>query len=350
MSRNTLILCAALGALPALLAHAQARPPSAPLGTNLHPVAPVSTRTVTDKIAAAPHADALVPEETSASVPEASAQQRLLTLVLAQQMEQAKEAARQNQALREKIKAITPSITDKIVTVGIALGSALVGALSAYLLQRQRLRHDEKTAQRAAGIKELSEIKQFRGRQLNEFYAPLEALLKQGLVVRDEFYAYLLATTLPTIRFKRVPDEIATNGWSLSVSQGQAEARPFRLLVDLPMIQESFPDVMSTVGELVRINGQIVKLIHKKVGFVLHENTELSRQLGTFLAHQSVLDEMYKAVKDGRAVSVPTYSTTFPRSLQRLVIDDCNLLRTELSEWERNVARWVKEMSPAKVV
>ena len=178
----------------------------------------------------------------------------------------------------------------------------------------------------------------------------LMALGAPGLVVRDEFYAYLLATTLPTIRFQRVPDKIATNGWSLSVTRGGVEARPFRLLVDLPMIQESFPDVMSTVGEMVRINGQIVKLIHKKVGFVLHENTELSRQLGTFLAHHSVLDEMYKAVTAGGVVAVPSYSTTFPRGLQQLVIDDCNMLRAELSEWERDVSRWVKEMSPGKDV
>lgn len=350
MLRITLILSAALGCLQAMPTHAQAARPSGPLRPSPLPVAPASSRTAPDRAAAAPRADVRAPDETSTSSSEASAQQRLLTLVLAQQMEQAREMARQDQALQEKITAVTPSIADKFATGVIALGSALIGALSAYLLRRQRLRHDEKSAQRAAGVKELAEIKQFRGRQLNEFYAPLEALLKQGLVVRDELYAYLLATSVPTAQFHRVPDDTATNGWSLSVSRRGEEERPFRLLVDLPLIQESFPDAMSTVGELVRINGQIVKLIHKKVGLVLHENTELSQQLGTFLAHQSVLGGMYKAVTAGGVVAVPNYSTTFPRTLQRLVIDDCNMLRAELSEWERDVAQWVKEMSPTRDV
>lgn len=128
MSRNTLILSAALGLLPALLVHAQAPRPSTPLNASPHPVTPASARTLTDKIAPAPRSDAQAPDEPP-PVSEASAQQNLLTLVLAQQMEQAKEAARQNQALQEKIKAITPSIADKIATGVIALGSALIGAL-----------------------------------------------------------------------------------------------------------------------------------------------------------------------------------------------------------------------------
>jgi hypothetical protein len=267
---------------------------------------------------------------------------------LLQQAQQARDAARSAQALKDQVESLRPNYTDKIITGVVAILSALVGAgigaLSGYALQRERVKHDQQAARQAAGMKEVSEIKQFRGRQLNEFYAPLEALLKQGLIVRNELYARLKATTQTGVVFSEISDADAANGWSLGIAVGSESARAFRLLDDLPLLQATFPEVMGTVGETVRINQLIVKLIHEKVGLVLHGSDTLSQQLGTFLAHQSVLEDMYKTVKKNKAAVVPKYTTTFPRQLQRLVSDDCEKLRRELQAWEAKMSAWIDDI------
>jgi hypothetical protein len=274
--------------------------------------------------------------------------QPLLQQLLSQQLAQAKEQARASQALQDKVDALRPNFADKAVTGLIALFSALIGALSAFALQRQRLKYEERSARRSVGIKELSEIKQFRSRQLNEFYAPLETSLKQGLVVRNELYARLLATNDSSLKFGKVKDGRAAVGWSLTVARPQKKPEPFRLLLDLNDIAQKFPDVMSTVGELMRINAQVVKLIHRKVGLVKHANTQLNELLGTYLAHQSVLNDVYKAIIDGKPMAALTYTTTFPRGLQQLVTEDCNELRNELKQWEDQVSQWSLEMTLGK--
>lgn len=68
------------------------------------------------------------------------------------------------------------------------------------------------------------------------------------------------------------------------------------------------------------------------------------------LAHQRVLDGMYAAETAAGFVAASTYLTAFPRTLQRLAIDDCSSLRAGLSERGSNVARWVTEVSPTKDV
>jgi small-conductance mechanosensitive channel len=278
-----------------------------------------------------------------------SATQTLLRQAIAQQAEQAKEGARANQAIKDQLESLRPSFVDKALPAFIgflaSLVGALVGAWVAYRLQIQRLDYDRQAARQTAGVKELSDIKQFRGRQLNEFYAPLEALLKQGLIVRNELYTRLLATNDPNVSFSKMPDPQAANKWSLGIQRKGEQMRPFRLLNDLPVLHATFPDLMGTVGETVRINKLIVKLVHEKVGLVLHKNIELSQQLGTFLAHQTVLVAMYSSVKKGGLATPPKYTTTFPRDLQRLVTKDCEKLRKELEDWETEVSGWIRQLS-----
>lgn len=274
------------------------------------------------------------------TAPLASATDALLNRVLAQQAEQA-------QQLREQIDMLRPKPWDKWLPAIFGLLGTIVGAVSGYCLQKQRLRFDRRAARQAAGIKEVSEIKQFRSRQINEFYAPLQALLKQGLVVRNEMYGRLLASNVPGVTFTRITDEKAAVGWSLGIQRAGGEVKPFRLIDEMSVLQQSYPHLMGNVGESVRINDLIVKLVHEKVGLVLHENSELSQQLGILLAHQSVLKDVYRAVTTLGASSppIPEYTTTFPRDLQRLVQEDCDKLRNELKQWQQQVTQWMDKMA-----
>lgn len=338
MPRIKSIIFASLGlflSFPGFATHAVAPAPSAASGT-ARPLVPTAANGT--------------PLPTPSAVAE-DATRALLRQALAQQAEQALEASRSTQALKDQMESLRPSARDRLITAIVAIGGAIlgaaIGALSGYFLQRDRLKYDRQAARQAAGMKELSEIKQFRGRQLNEFYAPLEALLKQGLIVRNELYARLEKTNSPNVTFNRIPDPKAANGWSLGIAANGQASRPYKLLEDLPLLQKEFPFVMGTVGETVRINQLIVKLIHEKIGLVLHGSDDLSEQLGVFLAHQSVLEDMYATVQAGNATSVPQYTTTFPRKLQGLVTRDSALLRDELKEWQSTVSGWLHDMLPS---
>lgn len=271
----------------------------------------------------------------------------LLQKVIAQQVQQAEQLNRQHEVMKQQIELLRPKPWDKWLPAFFGLIGALLGSVVAFAMQRQRLRFDRRAARQAAGIKEVSEIKQFRSRQLNEFYAPIQALLKQGLVVRNELYGRLLAKEVEGATFSKIPDQIAAQGWSLGIQHVGNECKPFRLIDEMSFLQHAYPQLMGNVGETVRINSLIVKLVHEKVGLVLHENAELSQQLGIFLAHQSVLEDVYKSVTtQGTALALtPGYTTTFPRDLQRLVQVDCDKLRNELKDWQIEVSQWMKEMA-----
>lgn len=277
----------------------------------------------------------------------ASTPDELLKKVIAQQVQQAEQLNRQHEVMKQQIELLRPKPWDKWLPAFFGLIGALLGSVVAFAMQRQRLRFDRRAARQAAGIKEVSEIKQFRSRQLNEFYAPIQALLKQGLVVRNELYGRLLAKEVEGATFSKIPDQIAAQGWSLGIQHVGNECKPFRLIDEMSFLQHAYPQLMGNVGETVRINSLIVKLVHEKVGLVLHENAELSQQLGIFLAHQSVLEDVYKSVTtQGTALALtPGYTTTFPRDLQRLVQVDCDKLRNELKDWQVEVSQWMKEMA-----
>lgn len=80
---------------------------------------------------------------------------------------------------------------------------------------------------------------------------------------------------------------------------------------------------------------------------VLHQSIELSQKLGIFLAHQSVLEEVFKTVSSAGCAPLNLgYSTTYPRGLDALVRRDCDKLRSELGQWEGTVLEWMGGMVP----
>lgn len=258
---------------------------------------------------------------------------------------------RTHQALQKQIEGLRPSWWDKWLTVLTGLVGALMGttvaAYSAYRLQQQRHQFEQISARQTAGINELAQIKLFRSRQLNEFYGPLQALLQQGLVVRNELYRRMRASPATGVNFSDLPPRPGSQHQSLGIQHGSGEIRPFRLIDELPFIRKAYPHLMGNVGEMVRINGLVVALIHERVGLVLHDNEDLSQKLGVFLAHQSVLQDVYKSVKGNSDGAGPAfgYSTTFPDGLQEAVDGDCAKLRDELREWEGRVTQWSQSRS-----
>jgi hypothetical protein len=272
-----------------------------------------------------------------------------LTQLLERQAEQTRLLEQQHEQTRLQIAAVAPSTWDKILPALFAMAGALIASAGAYFLQRQRLLFDQRASRQSAGTDAVSEIKNFRSRQLNEFYAPLEALLKQGIVLRDELYNRLQANPMPGTTFTQIPNPLSGSGYSLWVQRAGQNNIPFRLIDEMPYLQAHHVHLMPNVAEIVRINSLIVKLLNKKIGLVLHDSVDLSHKLGIFLAHQSVLEEVFKTVSTTGTTVQLGYSTAFPRGLDKLVNDDCTKLRVELAQWQRVVESWMDDILPVQI-
>lgn len=266
-----------------------------------------------------------------------------------------RELVAQHSALKDHISTLRPNVLDKWLPAIFGFLAALLGAGvaagSSFLLQRQRLRFEREAARRSAGIKELASIYEFRGRQLNEFYAPLEALLLQGFIVRSELYKILESSEGERFSYTL---EKGRGSKSLYVKHDGEKKKPFKLIDEMGFLKKEYPHVMSIISETVRINRLIVDLIHKKVGLVLHENAQLSEELGLFLAHHSVLEEVFR--QNGEVMSESPgitgevkFVTAFPRDMPSLVKKDCERLRKDLRLWEADVSSWAGR-SPSALI
>lgn len=255
--------------------------------------------------------------------------------------------ASSNERLSREIAAVRPSPADKwlpaIFGVAGTLLAAAIAAAAAIWLQKQKLAYDRKAAERATADKAMAEIMAFRGRQLNEFYAPLEALLRQSLVLRDEFYDRLLAKDAPAgIEFQWREDPLASTGRSLWMTTGPDTCSPFRLIDQMGFLYTYYTQLMPNVGEVVRIGDLVVAHVHARIGLVRHDSSELNTKLGIYLAHQSVLKEVYENVVSSKGTVSPAgYTAAYPRGLDKLVQADCQVLRDELAEWEKTVSQWI---------
>lgn len=251
----------------------------------------------------------------------------------------------ESEQTRRQLVAMRPSIWDKALPATAAIVGALSASLAAFLLQRSRLRFDRESAFHKAGVEAISAIKSFRSRQLNEFYTPLQALLKQSHVLRDELYRRLKAAPPPGISIEMRPDEKAFSGWSLYIKFPNEDFKPFRLIDEMDFIQQQCPHLVSNVVAIVSVNEHIANLLLNKIGLVRTENTELSGVLGQFLAHKSILEEVVSAPRHGRPEVAPLgYTTAFPRSLNSLVAADCEWLRKDLADWERQATAWMAQV------
>jgi hypothetical protein len=216
--------------------------------------------------------------------------------------------------------------------------------------QAEKLRHEELSAERAIGHHAMAEIMAFRSKQLNEFYGPLEALLKQGLVLRDEFYRRLESTQTekPNVTYRWQSDDEAATGKSLWIKRDGSDEVAFRMIDEMKLINDSYPQLLPNVAEIVRVGDLIVAHVHSRIGLVLPDSTDsglLSDKLGIFLAHQSVLKEVFGHVDDpvddpAKDWSNLGYSASFPRGLDALVKKDSAKLRRELTNWEIKVRQW----------
>ncbi|MEQ7545804.1 hypothetical protein ABQF86_04165 [Xanthomonas campestris] len=232
--------------------------------------------------------------------------------------------------------------------LGVLLGAGLANG-STSRLQRRRLESERDSSRAMAGITAASKLSEFKSRQLYELYAPLEALLLQNVTVRGELYKMLIESQCADRKYEMRPDPKGQKGQSLFVVPADGtDAIPFRLIEQMGYLRANHDNVMGPVIEIVSVNKRIVALLHEKIGLVRSENRKLSKRLGRFLAHQGVLQAVAIPAGSEDSVPVPSYTTTYPRRLDKLVKRDADTLRQEIRDWENITSGWIGSFVPAK--
>lgn len=244
---------------------------------------------------------------------------------------------------RSTLQELAPTL---VSVLGVLLGAALAN-WSTSRLQKRRLENETKASRAMAGIAAASKLMDFKSRQLYELYAPLEALLLQNVTVRGELYRMLIESTCADRKYEMRADPKGRKGQSLFVVPADgSDALPFRLIEQMAYLQANHGTVMGPVKEIVSVNERIVALLHEKIGLVRSDNRKLSKRLGRFLAHQGVLQAVVNPAT-GVSAPLPSYTTTFPRRLDKLVKSDADILREEIKHWEARTATWMLPLEPS---
>lgn len=257
-------------------------------------------------------------------------------------------------ALTAKVDALPNSSSDKslIAMVGFfsTLLGALVSALTSYVLQKQKMRQEERTtrhqaeldlraSRREKGYEALARIYEFRSRQINEFYGPLRVLLRQIKLLRVQLDSRLIADGhLEGVRFQ--PAESRLGPFLEIIREGQ-EPKPFRLIDEMPFLMANYAHLMPNIGEIVAIGDQISKHLHAHSGLLNPQSSWLTDRIAFYLAHQRVLKTIYDQLLSGLDGDVVKgYSAVFPRGIDLLVERDYRNLRHNLLGWHKQARKW----------
>lgn len=240
------------------------------------------------------------------------------------------EIARSEARLNHRLDSLKQDPSAKWMPGMFVLLGALIAAGAGFLTQRAKLTAEERSSSRSSGRAAIADIMNFRSRQLNEFYAPIRALQGQGLAIRNQLYDQLLANPLTNYNFYQKPDKIAANNWSLWYIHAGVD-KPFRMIDDLKLLNQCFPQLMPLVKEIVLTGDATAKLIREHGGYALPENDKLTDMLGAFLAHHAILKHLYDTVSTPTTVA---YTAVYPRGFDKAIKEDFEKLAGELREWK----------------
>ncbi|WP_329740737.1 hypothetical protein [Dyella sp. A6] len=259
--------------------------------------------------------------------------------------------------IRHSIDSLSKPASDKwlsalIGLLGVLAGAGVTGGFG-IILQRWRLRAEEEAddrratretrqAERDFGLAALADLQVFRTRQLNEFYGPFRVLLSQIRVLRDEFDQRLMASLRSGNEIRLELQGIGRRR-HMVIEKPNSPPRGFRLIDEMAFVQKEFPDLMSTVGEIVSTGDLLADHLHKHGGLLDPRSTWLGKNIAIYLAHQRVLKEIFERVKKDQNISwVANYSTVYPRALDLLIERDYGRLYRSQSRWTTQAAAWSK--------
>jgi hypothetical protein len=172
-----------------------------------------------------------------------------------------------------------------------ALIAALIGGGLTLLGQHMTAKRDLELARKQAVFQQTENILEFRIKQMELFYAPMFALLKQSTALYNRMCDQLVQDEPARYRALAKPD---SDGYSYHVLAKDGIAwKGFRLLDQMPAVKKN-AKALTLATEILCIGGQTTKIISEHAGLASSELIEL---LGEYLAHYALLSTVYKSIE-----------------------------------------------------
>lgn len=240
--------------------------------------------------------------------------------------------------LSKQIAGLQSSFWEKLAPgglglIGVLFGTGLGGWLSYQTQKRQLAAESKQTAKEV-----VANLMDFRSRQLNEFYAPMQFLVHGTRKIRRQVLETILNKSGENGEFMKDGD-----GDDI-VLRFRSNGKDFKLTQNMHLVREKYDEAMPLIGEIVNIGGKISSLIVEKGGLADSGSTELADELSAYLAHYSILKDVYtRAKKNPNEPPSVDYQMTFPPKLEELLRADHEEIYNQITSWSDNAQKLLNE-------
>lgn len=257
--------------------------------------------------------------------------------------------------LTERVNKLETQMAEKSATpfavyavVVAALITALAAVISSMITAKTQFRMAAAAAQQARELQRqqalfghAEKILEFKLKQMQEFYAPMFALLGQSRGLYDKML-YELAETEPA-KYRWAPKPDPDND-RFQVKNKDGEWKAFRLLDQLPAVRGN-SKAFALADRVLQIGEEMTRIITKHAGLASEDLIDL---LGRYMAHYAIISTIHKLGET--EPYEPGWHKTgyFPRELDEKVGNGYRELSQFLAEYS-NASKRLLEALPRDV-
>lgn len=186
------------------------------------------------------------------------------------------------------------TVVTAIIAAAAVFGAALLGIFGQYIMARREDRRSGAAAQHAlelakqeAVFRHTGTILEFRLKQMEQFYAPMFALLGQSKGLYDKMMQQLVQDEPQRYRIASNP---GPRDYRFEVLDKNGKWQGFRLLDQLPAIRSN-SKALALIDRILEIGEQMTRIISKHAGLA---SEDLIGLLGQYMAHYAILSTIYK--------------------------------------------------------
>ena len=186
------------------------------------------------------------------------------------------------------------TLATAFIASGAVLLAALVSMYGQYLADKRLSNREVVAAQRTlelakqeAKFRHTGTILEFRLRQMEQFYAPMFALLGQSKGLYDKLMEQLVEDHPG--RYRK-PANPGPRDYRFEVLDKRGEWQGFRLLDQLPAIKAD-PKALALIDRILEIGDRMTKIISRHAGLA---SADLMDFLGRYMAHYAILSTIHK--------------------------------------------------------
>jgi hypothetical protein len=181
-------------------------------------------------------------------------------------------------------------------------------------------------AKDAALFKHAEQMMEFKQKQIQEFYGPLYAALRQSRGLYDKLLDQVIYDE--PARYRTAPNATGDD-YRLQVLDSADQWRDFRLVDQLPAMKSN-QRAMALVDAIVGLGKHMCEIIATRAGYAAENSVEL---LGLYMAHHAILT----AIRNGpetEAFEPGRHKVgAFPRGLDNVIGDKYHELSNAIAQY-----------------